>query len=373
MGDLQVKGLVKHLGKNLVVNNVSFNVRDGEFFVLLGPSGGGKSTLLRLISGLEAPEAGEIIVNGRDITRLPPRERNLGMVFQDYGLYPNMDVFGNVAYGLEARRMDRAEIKRRVTAAAEKLGLTPYLHRPITDLSGGEQQRVALARALVKDASAYRFDEPLSNLDPKLRYQARRDILALHRDKQQPSIYVTHDQTEAFSMADRIGVMGRGNLQQVGTADELLHDPANLFVAGFMGPPAMNTLLGSVSRAGEAYRAVADGLAVTLPPKWNPVLDRYGKDRVAIGIRPEGMAPAGAPVEYAIGPENTVAGEVVDVEPLVGETVVMLRLGPATNVTALFTDTGDEALVPGRTLRVGIDVDRVRLFDPDTEQALMMT
>ena len=372
MGDLQVNGLVKHLGNNLVVNNVSFHVGDGEFFVLLGPSGGGKSTLLRLISGLEMPEAGTIAVNGRDITRLPPRERNLGMVFQDYGLYPNMDVFGNIAYGLEARRMDRAEIARRIVAAAEKLGLTPHLRRSITDLSGGEQQRVALARALVKDADAYLFDEPLSNLDPKLRYQARKDIIALHREKKQPSVYVTHDQSEAFAMADRIGVMGRGNLQQVGTPDEILHEPANIFMATFIGPPNMNLIGGHLAGNGGGYQVVADDVVVNLPPRWKPTLDRYGKDRVVLGIRPEAIAPATGAAEWAIGPENTLVAHVEDVEPLIGETMVTLRFGRGTSVMAVFPDTGDELPVAGQNLAVGVDLDRLRLFDPDTEHALVL-
>ncbi len=369
MGELKVNGLVKHLGNNLVVNDVSFEVRDGEFFVLLGPSGGGKSTLLRLISGLEMPEAGTIVVNGRDVTRLPPRERNLGMVFQDYGLYPNMDVFGNIAYGLQARSMERREIERRITAAAEKLGLSPLLRRSIADLSGGEQQRVALARALVKDAAAYLFDEPLSNLDPKLRYKARRDIMSMHREKQQPSIYVTHDQTEAFAMGDRIGVMGRGNLQQVGTADELLHDPANLFMASFIGPPNMNLVPSTVSRDSASHRVVADGIALDLAPRWKLALDNYHKDQVVLGIRPEGIAPAGTPTEWAIRPGNTVSGQVVDVEPLVGETVVILQLG-STQLTAVFPETGDDLIEVGQLLEVSIDPDRVRLFDPDTEQTL---
>jgi multiple sugar transport system ATP-binding protein len=242
-----VQGLVKRFGATLVVDQVSFHVEDGEFFVLLGPSGGGKTTILRMICGLEQPDQGQVFIGERDVTRLSPRQRNVGMVFQDYGLYPTMDVYGNIAYSLENQHLPKPEIQKRVLAAAEKLGLTPLLRRGITDLSGGEQQRVALARILARDAFVFLYDEPLANLDPKLRHQARRDIMAVHRTRKVPSIYVTHDQSEAFAIADRIAVIARGRLQQVGTPDELLETPANLFMASFLGSPPMNLLPGTVS------------------------------------------------------------------------------------------------------------------------------
>ncbi|MBE2272082.1 MAG: ABC transporter ATP-binding protein, partial [Anaerolinea sp.] len=207
MGQLEVVNLTKTLGGRKVIDRVSFTVEDGEFFVLLGPSGCGKSTLLRLICGLESADSGEIYSSGVNITGFSPRERNLGMVFQDYGLYPNMNVYQNIAYGLEARNVPKAEIEKRIPAAAEKLGLSALLRQNITELSGGEQQRVALARAMVKDADAYLYDEPLSNLDPKLRHKARTDIVAVHNLKRKPSVYVTHDQSEAFAMADRIAIL----------------------------------------------------------------------------------------------------------------------------------------------------------------------
>jgi len=372
MGDLEIRGLVKRFGDNAVVNDVSFSVPEGEFFVLLGPSGGGKTTLLRLVCGLEQPDAGKVVLAGRDITRLAARERNVGMVFQDYGLYPHMDTFQNIAYGLEARGTPRGEVERRVRDAAERLGLTPLLKQVVVDLSGGEQQRVALARALAKDADVYLFDEPLSNLDPKLRAQARRDILMLHREKHKPSLYVTHDQTEALAIGDRIGIIAKGRLQQVGRAEELIHEPANLFVASFIGTPPMNLMPGSLAREGEDvhYRVYADGLALTLPRRWHRALDAYGKGRVIVGIRPSAVAEVGKPSEFEIRPENVVVGVVEDLQPLVGETIVTLKVGAGTWFSTVFQEI-DESLSPGQALRVGVDADQVRLFDPDTEQAFV--
>ena len=372
MGDLEIRGLVKRFGDNAVVNDVSFSVPEGEFFVLLGPSGGGKTTLLRLVCGLEQPDAGKVVLAGRDITRLAARERSVGMVFQDYGLYPHMDTFQNIAYGLEARGTPRGEVERRVRDAAERLGLTPLLKQVVVDLSGGEQQRVALARALAKDADVYLFDEPLSNLDPKLRAQARRDILMLHREKHKPSLYVTHDQTEALAIGDRIGIIAKGRLQQVGRAEELIHEPANLFVASFIGTPPMNLMPGSLAREGEDvhYRVYADGLALTLPRRWHRALDAYGKGRVIVGIRPSAVAEVGKPSEFEIRPENVVVGVVEDLQPLVGETIVTLKVGAGTWFSTVFQEI-DESLSPGQALRVGVDADQVRLFDPDTEQAFV--
>src|SRR6266700_6507180 len=206
MSEVEVKGLVKRFGRNTVVENVSFQVKDEEFFVLLGPSGGGKTTILRMISGLEPPTRGTVLINQQDVTKQLPHTRNLGVVFQDLGLYPHMDVYGNIAYGLEVRKVNKEEINLRILDAATKLKLQPFLRRSIEDLSGGERQRVALARALVKSADVYLFDEPLSNLDPRLREQARQEMVMVHHIKKKPTIYVTHDQAEAFAIAHRMAV-----------------------------------------------------------------------------------------------------------------------------------------------------------------------
>jgi multiple sugar transport system ATP-binding protein len=370
MSGLEVRGLVKDLGRNRVVDGVSFQIKDGEFFVLLGASGSGKSTLLRLICGLEEPDEGEVWVANREITRLPPRERNLGMVFQDYGLYPNMDVYENIAYGLEAKRLPRGEIEERVTQAAERLGLTPLLRRPIVDLSGGEQQRVALARALARDADAYLFDEPLSNLDPKLRYQARRDIMTIHRQKNRPSLYVTHDQSEAIAMGDRIGVLAEGRLQQVGSADDLLQRPANLHVARFVGSPPMNLIDGKIRREGDQHQFVADGLVISLPAHWQSVLDGYNKPEVVAGLRPEAILLAGSADAAEATAIATFTAHVEDVEALIGETALTLRLGNELHLDALLDDEGDLELAAGERHTFAFDSARLCLFDPGSEVAL---
>jgi ABC-type sugar transport system ATPase subunit len=363
--ELSVQHVSKRLGENQVVNDVSFAVADGEFFVLLGPSGGGKSTLLRLICGLEMPDSGEIIVGGRDVTRKPPRERNLGMVFQDYGLYPNMNVFDNIAYGLQARSVAQAEITKRVTAAAERLGLSDKLKRSVVDLSGGEQQRVALARAMAKDAEAFLFDEPLSNLDPKLRHQARRDIVNLHRVKQRPSVYVTHDQTEAFAMGDRIAVIGQGRLQQVGTAEELLNEPANIFIARFVGTPPMNLLWGTVKRVNGGYHFFGDGVELSLSDTLNVALDRRADPRVVLGFRPDALML----IDDSLADTYTsFVARVEDVDALIGETVASLAVGAKSTLAAVLSD--DVPLRPGQNLRFAVEIARLRLFDPDSEQAI---
>ncbi len=367
MSDLEVQGLVKRFGNNLVVDKVSFHVNDGEFFVLLGPSGGGKTTILRMICGLETPDDGRILLNGQDVTKLSPRQRNLGMVFQDYGLYPSMDVYGNIAYGLEARRVPKAEIQKLVPQAATKLGLTAHLRRNITELSGGEQQRVALARILVKDADAFLYDEPLSNLDPKLRYQARRDIVSVHRTKQKPSIYVTHDQTEAFAIADRIAVIAKGHLQQVGTSDELIEAPANMFMARFVGSPPMNLLTGKIVHEDMDYAVQVGESQFALPRKWARALDHYGEAAIVLGIRPQAIVPHWqfASLNYDA---QVFHAEVVAVEALIGEVSVTLKLGEESEIVAMWSD---EALpVSGDIVQIGIDAETFCLFDSTTEEAI---
>jgi ABC-type sugar transport system ATPase subunit len=361
--------MTKRLGGRTILDGVSFSVEEAEFFVLLGPSGCGKSTLLRLICGLETPDEGRVLVDGRDITRLPPRERNLGMVFQDYGLYPNMNVYQNIAYGLEARGVGRSEIDARIPPAAEKLGLTELLRRNINDLSGGEQQRVALARAMVKDADAYLFDEPLSNLDPKLRHKARRDIVAVHREKRKPSIYVTHDQAEAFAMGDRIAVMHQGQLQQIGSAEALLTAPANLFVAGFVGSPPANLIDGALAGGDGAYQFVGDGFALAISPERATGLASYRTNRVIAGIRPSALVMPGH-ADFAVDALNLVSGAIEFVEPLLGETVVSLKIGPRTSLTAALADVDGDGLTPGATLTLAVDPAQVMLFDPQTQAAL---
>jgi ABC-type sugar transport system ATPase subunit len=371
MGTLEILHLTKRFGNHTVLNGLSLTVAEGEFFVLLGPSGGGKSTILKTVCGIEQPDAGQILLDGRDLTRLPPRDRNIGMVFQDYGLYPHMSVFENIAYGLEARGMAKAEVSQRVTAAAGKLGLTPHIQRVVVDLSGGEQQRVALARALAKDADLYLFDEPISNLDPKLRAQARRDILMVHRAKGKPTLYVTHDQTEALAIGDRIGIVANGQLQQVGAAEDLTQRPANLFVAGFIGTPSMNLLRGAVAfdSVRDEYQVnVSPQLALRLPGKWKPALQAYYKDRLVVGIPPLAFF---TPESAEGGGQLHLEGEIEFVEPLVSELIVVVALQPGVPASAMLLNADESQFQIGNRLRLGVDSEQFCLFDPDTEQALV--
>lgn len=363
---LELIEVSKKLGNHQAVDNVSFTVADGEFFVLLGTSGSGKSTLMRLISGLEKPDSGKIFLDGREIASLSPRDRNLGMVFQDYGLYPNMNVHQNIAYGLEARGMRGQEVETRVVEAATKLGLAPHLKRNITDLSGGEQQRVALARALAKDASAYLYDEPLSNLDPKLRVGARKDIAEVHKLKRKPTLYVTHDQAEAFALGDRIGVLSNGRMQQIGSVETLMEAPVNTFVAGFIGSPPINLMTAQIVPQGANYAVCAEGVNVTMPAQWSSAIERYGKREIVMGIRPNAFT-----MQPGLAPDATaVRGEVEGVEDMLSETIVMLKTSVRGGVTAVLTDPDLDQIVEGQPLTLGIDPEAVLLFDVDTEKAL---
>lgn len=366
MGKLEVIDLVKRFGDRTVLDNISLTVGDGEFFVLLGPSGGGKSTLMKIVCGIETADSGQIFLGGREITHSSPRDRNVGMVFQDYGLYPHMNVFENIAYGLEARRVPKEEIHKRATEAAAKLGLSPLIDRIIVDLSGGEQQRVALARALAKDADIYLFDEPISNLDPKLRAQARRDIQMVHRSKQKPTLYVTHDQNEALAIGDRIAIIAAGKLQQVGTADDLIQHPANMFVAGFLGAPAMNLISSSLSfnQQQDTYSVqLSPQVSMALPDGWKSVLGTYRKDKIIVGIPP-------AAFEFGRS-DHPMEVEILDFEPLVSEVVISFNLPGGRSVSAVSPDIDESQLVIGSKIPVSIDTSRLCLFDPQTEQALV--
>ncbi|HSJ26961.1 MAG TPA: ABC transporter ATP-binding protein, partial [Acidimicrobiia bacterium] len=242
MAVVEVRGLTKHFGDVAAVDGVDLRSEEGEFLVLLGPSGSGKTTLLRMIAGLEQPTSGEILIGGEDVSRLPPRARRIAMVFQSYALYPHMTVFRNIAFPLQAEGLDRPERLDKVQWAAELLGIDQLLHRRPRQLSGGERQRVALARALVRAPSVFLLDEPLSNLDAKLRAAARDDLLEFQRRIGTTTLYVTHDQVEAMGMGDRIAVMDQGKVRQFGTPEEVYHHPADTFVASFLGSPPMNLL-----------------------------------------------------------------------------------------------------------------------------------
>jgi ABC-type sugar transport system ATPase subunit len=327
-----------------VLQGLSLEVEDGEFLVLLGPSGCGKTTALRCIAGLEEPTAGEILIGPRDVTHLPPAERDVAMVFQNYALYPHLTVRQNLAFPLAMRRTPTADITRRVQAAAERLGIDDLLERRPGELSGGQRQRVALGRAIVREPKAFLFDEPLSNLDAKLRVEMRTELLKLHRSLGATMLYVTHDQVEAMTMGRRIAVLHQGELRQVGTPAEVYGRPADAFVARFIGSPGMNLVPGSADPKRKRV-AICGSLRIRAPLTI--------PDHVQIGVRPEHLS-LGDPGE------GSGAALVRMVEPLGSETLVHLDAGGAAFVAKV---PGIAALTVGDRVGVRVDSHHVHLFD----------
>jgi ABC-type sugar transport system ATPase subunit len=370
MSEVEVKGLAKRFGRNTVVEDVSFQVKDGEFFVLLGPSGGGKTTILRMISGLEPPTRGTVWIDQQDITKQPPHIRNVGVVFQDLGLYPHMDVYNNIAYGLEVRKVSKDEIGKRIAEAASKLELKSILNRSIEDLSGGERQRVALARALVKSADVYLFDEPLSNLDPPLRLQARQEMVMVHNLKKKPTVYVTHDQAEAFAIAHRMAVIVKGKILQTGTPNELFRKPVSLFVAQFIGTPRMNILDVDIVHSDPRYSLIGEGIYFTLPSRWTKTLKDRKLTRVKLGIRPDAVIPEWAFSELDHSEYFLTCGQIMRLEARVGETSVWLQIGTMSEILAVFETQKDVYLQVGQIINIGIHREQIYLFDPKTELSL---
>jgi multiple sugar transport system ATP-binding protein len=352
------------------VSEVNLVVEDKELLVLVGPSGCGKSTVLRLIAGLEELTHGSISIDGRVVNDVPPKDRDVAMVFQNYALYPHMTVYENMAFGLKLRKFPRPEIEQRVKAAAELLGLMPLLDRLPKALSGGQRQRVAVGRALVRRPKAFLFDEPLSNLDAQMRAQMRAELSKLHQRLAATMIYVTHDQVEAMTMGDRIAVMRDGLIQQIADPMRLYDQPANLFVAGFIGSPPMNFFKGTISRQGETLQFVAgaapatasDAVRLQLSPAESARLGGYAGRELVLGQRPEhirllarGAAPAGCSATVEL------------VEPVGAETYVHLSSGGQAFVARVPTGGRVEVNQP---LAVTFEIDRAHFFDPQTEQAV---
>jgi multiple sugar transport system ATP-binding protein len=348
MAQVTIRGARKTFGSVDVIHGVDLDITDGEFVVLVGPSGCGKSTLLRMIAGLETISAGTIQIGDRVVNHLPPAQRDIAMVFQNYALYPHMTVADNMAFALKLRKTDAATVNDRVQRAADILGLKPYLSRYPRQLSGGQRQRVAMGRAIVRDPQVFLFDEPLSNLDAKLRVQMRTEIKELHQRLKTTTIFVTHDQIEAMTMADRIVVMHDGIIEQIGTPLELYDSPRNLFVAGFIGSPAMNFLKGAAKGDGSIE---VEGTRLPVAGK-HSVADGQP---VVYGIRPEHLELAndGFPAKIAV------------VEPTGSETMVVVRMGE-TEVVALFRERHQFA--PGQTVHLRPRVEQVHLFDSDSGQ-----
>jgi multiple sugar transport system ATP-binding protein len=357
MAPVDVRQVDKFYGSVQVLHGVSVNIPDGEFVVLVGPSGCGKSTLLRMIAGLEEISRGEIAIGERVVNNVPPKDRDIAMVFQNYALYPHMTVKENMAFSLKLARAPKAVLEERVSKAAQILGLGQLLDRYPRQLSGGQRQRVAMGRAIVRDPQVFLFDEPLSNLDAKLRVQMRTEIKELHQRLRTTSVYVTHDQIEAMSMADRIVVLQLGVVEQIGAPLELYDRPVNLFVAGFIGSPAMNFVDATLRRAdGSAVAVAADGTRLPVPPD---VAGRDGQP-IVYGIRPEHLefVPAG----------QGLSVDVVVVEPTGAETLVVSRLA-GTEIEAVFRER--HRLNPGDRIGLAPQLGAVHVFDKATGQRLV--
>ncbi|QXJ22710.1 sn-glycerol-3-phosphate ABC transporter ATP-binding protein UgpC [Actinomadura graeca] len=384
MAAITMKNIVKRYGDGFpAVNEVSLDVRDGEFMILVGPSGCGKSTLLRMIVGLEDITSGEMLIGDRVVNRVAPRERNLSMVFQNYALYPHLTVYENIAFPLRLAKTSDDEVRRRVTETAELLELTEHLERKPANLSGGQRQRVAMGRAIVRQADAFLFDEPLSNLDAKLRGQMRTEISRLQRRLGVTTVYVTHDQTEAMTLGDRVAVLRKGVLQQVGGPRELYEEPVNLFVAGFIGSPSMNFLPASV-----------DGRFLETPLGRFEVRDDrkaaavQGREVVLVGIRPEHFEDASLVGEEKKGRGSIVQAHVDVTEWLGNELYAYVPYEAPADLAAQLRDLSREldsdqlrtqavvaldagsAITPGRDAELWIDTSRIHIFDPSTGENL---
>ncbi|WP_018236729.1 ABC transporter ATP-binding protein [Ensifer sp. BR816] len=356
MASVELRDIRKSYGVLDVIHGVSLSVGEGEFIALVGPSGCGKSTLLRMIAGLEEITDGEVLIGGKVVNALTPRERNIAMVFQSYALYPHMTVAENMGFNLKLSGLSKPEIEKRVDEAARMLALTELLDRKPSQLSGGQRQRVAMGRAIVRDPAVFLFDEPLSNLDAKLRVQMRTEIKALHQKVATTSVYVTHDQIEAMTLADRIVVLNGGRIEQVGTPLELYRTPANLFVAGFIGSPAMNVLDGTVdAEGGEPAVRLSDGSAIRIAPERRV---RRGQ-AVKIGLRPEHFIADGA--------TNTISGRTLLVEPTGALTHVLFEFAGEQMMAVL---NQDHPAYHGAIFQAGIDRRQIYVFDRTTGAAL---
>ena len=359
---IELQSLRKDYGPVTVIEDLNLRMEEGEFTVFVGPSGCGKSTTLRMIAGLEDVTGGGILMDGRDVAHLDPKERDLAMVFQDYALYPHMNVARNMSFALRLARMDKAEIDRRVNATAEVLGLTPYLRRKPAELSGGQRQRVAMGRALVRDAATFLFDEPLSNLDAKLRGEMRAELALMSQRVEKNMIYVTHDQVEAMTLGDRIVVMRAGEIMQQGTPEALFRTPANLFVAGFIGSPPMNFLPAELREEEGGLGVHGDGWDVGLPAERAAALGPRAGRRVIAGIRPSG---------FILLEDDRVLGALeltVLVSEYVGaQSILITELGGARVAVEASTP---RPIRVGETIKLAIDPAQVHLFDPATEAAL---
>jgi len=367
MANVILKNLVKRFNAVTAVDNLSIEIMDREFAVLVGPSGCGKTTALRMIAGLETVTSGEIFIGDKLVNDMAPKERDIAMVFQNYALYPHMNVRDNMGFGLKMRKFSQAEIDRRVEEAADILGIQELLARKPRELSGGQRQRVAVGRAIVRKPAVFLFDEPLSNLDAKLRVAMRAEISKLHRRLGATIIYVTHDQVEAMTMADRIFIMHNGALQQSGRPLDVYKQPANRFVAGFIGSPAMNFIEAELIREEGAYFIDACGFRVRLPEEFSAQVEPYAGRAILFGVRPEDVEAH----DHAAGggDGNTLTARAEVVETLGFELFVYLTCGPHAIVARM--EVPDRPLTVGQMLEVSLKMAQTHIFDKETSRTII--
>jgi multiple sugar transport system ATP-binding protein len=361
MAIVELTKVMKKYGDVLAVEEFNLTTIEGEFVVLVGPSGCGKTTTMRMIAGLETVTAGEIKISGKNVVGMIPRERDVAMVFQNYALFPHMNVFGNMSFGLRLRKLPREKIEGRVREAANILGIQHLLDRKPKELSGGERQRVALGRAIVREPQVFLMDEPLSNIDAKLRVEMRAEIIKLQRRLGVTTFYVTHDQVEALSMGDRIVVMSKGKVQQVGTPKELYNTPDNRFVAGFIGSPSMNFVRMQVGDNGRL--SAGENFAVTLPKPLSDAVHAKQLREVVLGIRPEHLH-----LVRDGEAQNPIPGVVDVVEPQGSTTILQVNVGTDTKMIAQVNEQwGRQA---GERLQLSIPPESIHLFDPSSDEAI---
>ena len=391
MAELEFRGLRKEfVGGTVAVDDLDMVVADGEFLVLVGPSGSGKTTVLRMAAGLERATSGEVLLGGQVVNDVAPPDRDIAMVFQTYALYPHMTVYENMAFGLKLHGVKKDEIRPRVLSTAKMLELDDLLKRKPAQLSGGQRQRVAMGRAIVREPAAYLMDEPLSNLDAKLRVEMRTYLATLHQRLRTTTLYVTHDQTEAMTMGDRVAVMRAGRLQQVDVPQVLYDRPANAFVAGFIGSPAMNLLRARLTGSSGAISAELGEAVLPLPRSLlarRPGLARYADAEIVLGIRPEDIEDAalvpsanGTSLPVRVTLAEALGAEVIAHFPLAGDAEPAAVASPAE--TPALEAAGDAGVMltarlsprsearTGQPLRVAIDLERLHFFDPETDEAI---
>ncbi len=361
MATLEIENLTKKFGRKVIaVDNISLEVYDQEFLVLLGPSGCGKTTTMRMIAGLEEVTDGMILIDGVDVTELPPRKRNVSMVFQNYAIWPHMTVYENISYALKLKHMDKDEIDRTVRDVARMTKITELLERLPTQLSGGQQQRVAVARAIAVSPKVFLMDEPLSNLDAKLRVSMRTELKTIHDSAKATTVFVTHDQSEAMSIADRIVIMRGGKIIQIGTPEEVYEKSADLFVADFIGTPPTNFFDVEIKKIGEVMHLVHSHFKLSLSPENVTLLQGYAKERLILGVRPEN-------IQLANEQAKILSTTALVVEPQGSHQVIAFKLdGKIIKMVA----PSQPKMQTGATIHLNFKQETLRFFDPETELAI---